>query len=154
MKTFRRTAIMPYSREQMFAVIRDVNRYADYLPWCRTAKVVSEEGEELVAQMELSRGPLTRRFTTRNQLHEPEWITMELIEGPLEKLHGRWTFVPTSEQSCRITVTLEIEFANAIAGRLFGIMFNQAADKLVLAFRQQADVVYGTAKRVASGEEN
>ena len=134
---------MPYSREQMFAIVRDVNSYANFLPWCRSAKVMSEEGEELVARMELSRGPLTRRFTTRNNLHAPEWITMELIEGPLEKLQGKWTFTPTGEQSCRILVTLEIEFASAIAERLFGLMFNQASEKLVQAFRQQADRVYG-----------
>ena len=143
MKSFRRTAVMPYSREQMFAIVRDVNRYAEFLPWCRSAAVVSEQGEELVARMDLSRGPLTRRFTTRNIVHDPEWITMELIEGPLEKLSGRWAFTATSEKSCRVTVTLDIEFTSPIAARLFGIMFNPAADKLVQAFREQADRIYG-----------
>ena len=146
MKKFRRSANMPWSREQIFAIVRDVDRYAEYLPWCRAARVVSEEGEELVAEMDLARGPLSRRFTTRNQMHEPEWITMELIKGPLEELHGKWTFAPTGEQSCRVTVELDIEFATPIAARLFGVMFNQAAEKLVQAFRARAQEVYGRSR--------
>ena len=45
-----RRARVPYSAEQMFTLVNDVESYPKFLHWCRGARIVSSADEEIVAE--------------------------------------------------------------------------------------------------------
>lgn len=144
MQIVSRTALVPYSSEQMFDVANDAARYPEFLPWCASATVYSETETEMLASLELARGALSRRFTTRNGLRRPESIKIQLEEGPFSELSGEWTFTAIGDMGCRITLNLKFEFTGGLIDTALGSVFKQAADRLVDAFCDRAEQIYGT----------
>jgi ribosome-associated toxin RatA of RatAB toxin-antitoxin module len=65
------------------------------------------------------------------------------VDGPFKRLEGEWRFDALSEDACKISLTMEFEFAGKMIGLALGGVFNQAANTLVDAFCQRANDVYG-----------
>lgn len=143
MQRIERSALMPYSAEQMFSVVDDVEAYPEFLPWCASAELLSWSETELTGRLTLSRGNIKQTFTTRNKMNRPHTMTIELIEGPFKTLSGRWTFTQLGEDGCKVHLHLNFEFDSKIMNFTFGKVFGAAADKLVDAFCERARKLYG-----------
>lgn len=139
----RRYADVPYTREQMFNLVNDVDAYPEFLPGCRSASARPRGEHEVEGTIELAKGALHKSFTTRNTLKRPESIDMRLVSGPFKRLHGTWTFSQVEGGKTRIALELEFEFANRIMAFAIGPVFNQIANSLVDAFVQRAREVHG-----------
>ncbi|MFT5591655.1 MAG: ribosome-associated toxin RatA of RatAB toxin-antitoxin module [Oceanicoccus sp.] len=143
MAHIERSALVMHSAERMFALVCDVQSYPQFLPWCVDAHLVSETDEELVAGMTIRKGGIEQRFTTRNVKQAPDWMSMELIDGPFSKLNGKFSFKPLSDQACKVILELDFEVAGKILSLTLSPVFKQAANTMVDAFVQRADAVYG-----------
>lgn len=139
----QRSAIVPYSPAQMYALVSDVERYPEFLPWCNEARVLIRDGEWVTASLGLARGPAHGRFTTRNRLIEGRSLEMQLVDGPFESLHGLWTFSAIGDQGCRVMLDMRFRMKNALAALLLGRAFEKSCDQLVDAFCRRAVQVYG-----------
>ncbi|MCB1646736.1 MAG: type II toxin-antitoxin system RatA family toxin [Pseudomonadales bacterium] len=149
MKRVKRSALVPYSNEQMFDIINDVRAYPQFLPWCAGSRVLSETEDELVATLEIARSGMSQRFTTRNQLFRPESMTLELVDGPFTALSGEWHLLALGNDGCKVSMQLRFEFSSRIMNMTFGSVFNVAADQMVDAFCRRAEKVYGVAGRLS-----
>ena len=127
----------------MFDLVNDVDRYPEFLPWCRSAAVLAEGDGWRRARVEMAKGPLHRSFTTRNELDPGERIRIRLEDGPFRKLSGDWHFESFAGSGCRVTLDLEFEFAGVFLQRAFGPVFNQIASTLVESFCRRAHALYG-----------
>ncbi len=137
-----KSALVMHSAERMFVLVNDVASYPEFLPWCAGAEVHYEGESELTASLEVARGGVRHRLTTRNELFPPRAIDMTLVDGPFRNLRGRWEFQPLDATACKVMLRLEFEFSGALARMTFGPVFNQAANTMVDAFCRRADVVY------------
>lgn len=143
MSRITRTALVTYSTEQMFALVSDIESYPEFLPGCVGSRILREEGGLVEASLELSKGGMTHRFTTRNQLTPGESIAMQLLEGPFKYLKGMWTFQALGDEGCKITLDIEFEMSNAITQMTVGAVFSQMVGSMVDAFSQRAKQIYG-----------
>lgn len=146
MPTVNRHALVPYSAAQMFALVDDIESYPQFLPWCKSAKVWSRDGDDVRASVELAKGAIQKSFTTLNRNQRDKMIEMRLLEGPFRHLQGFWRFDTLGEgeaMACKVSLDLEYEFSNALLAMTVGPVFNQIANKLVDAFSQRAVTVYG-----------
>jgi len=150
MQRVSRSALVSYSSEQMFDVANDAARYPEFLPWCRSSTVYSETETEVVASLELARGGLSKSFTTRNTVHRPDSIKIQLEEGPFSELSGEWSFQALGNLGCKITLNLKFEFSGGLLDSVLGSVFKQAADRLVDAFCDRADQLYSQEREVTS----
>ncbi len=139
----QRSTWVPYSAEQMFDLVNDVDAYPEFLPHCRSAKVLESRGDHVKATIELATGALHKSFTTVNQLDYPKRIEMRLVQGPFRRLHGAWTFTRAAERGTRVALDLEFEFAGRLMALAIGPVFNHVANSLVDAFVQRARDVHG-----------
>lgn len=135
---------MPYSARQMFDIVNDVPAYPEFLPWCHSSEVLSQDEQGIVARLQLAKSGLKHSFTTRNIISVPGSIEMELVEGPFSKLSGRWTFVQLGEDGCRITMDLQFDFNSRLFNLTLAGVFEIAADKMVDAFCERADRLYNS----------
>jgi ribosome-associated toxin RatA of RatAB toxin-antitoxin module len=128
----------------MYALVNDVASYPDFLPWCRSSKVISQSGSEMTASVEIARGALNQTFTTRNALQKNRKIRIALVDGPFKTLHGAWTFSALkSDGACKIELDLEYKFDSGLMSVAARPVFNQIANTLVDAFSKRAVQVYG-----------
>lgn len=127
----------------MFDLVNDVARYPEFLPWCRSTRVVEESDEHMVATIEVAKGGIHQSFTTRNSLQPPERLELSLVEGPFRSLRGEWRFQPLSDEACKVELHLQFDFSNRIVSMAFGPVFNQVCETMLDAFVQRARQVHG-----------
>jgi len=139
----RRSALVTFSPEQMFDLVVDVERYPQFLPWVVGAEVHEKSGTGLLASMEMQRAGVKERFTTRNVMERPHWMTLALVHGPFRVLDGKWTFTPIADAGTRIDLAMRFEFANPVIALLFGKAFEQSCGQLIDAFVARAKQVHG-----------
>jgi ribosome-associated toxin RatA of RatAB toxin-antitoxin module len=139
----QRSAWVPHTAAQMFNLVNDVPSYPEFLPHCRSARVLESSGDRVMATIELAKGALHKSFTTVNHLEGPHRIEMRLVQGPFRHLHGAWTFIPEAEGGTRVALDLEFEFAGRLMALAIGPIFNHVANSLVDAFVKRARDVHG-----------
>jgi len=144
MKTVKRMAWVPYRSGEMFALVNDIPRYADFLPGCRASEELGRSGSEVLAKLTLDYGGFRHAFTTRNRLVGQEKTLMTLVEGPFSHLSGEWAFTALDGRSSTVRLELSFAFSNPVVGRLAGPGFGRMADSLVDAFCRRAEEVYGS----------
>ena len=138
MREVKRSALIAESPERMYALINDIERYPEFVPWCTAARVESRKESEVVATLTIKRGPLRAEFTTRNLLEPGKRVLMQFVSGPFRVLEGLWTLTPLGDLGCRVELEMRFEFANRVAGTLFAPLFEDTAASLVDAFVKRA----------------
>ena len=137
-----KSALVPFSAEQMFLLVNDVDCYAEFLPWCSDAAVLSQQDNVLQAQVTIDVKGVKKSFTTRNTSIPHSRIDLALIDGPFSSLTGSWVFQTLKEDACKVILTLDFEFSNHLLSITIGPIFNHIANTLVDAFSQRAHDVY------------
>lgn len=144
-KTIERSALVRNSAEQMFNLVNDIEAYPEFMEGCRDAKVLERGDGWLTASLDLAKAGIHNRFTTRNTLHPPERINMELVDGPFKVLHGSWLFEPLDDRACKVTFRLEYQFSNILMGLAAGKMLDSLASDQVRAVCERARTLYPAA---------
>jgi ribosome-associated toxin RatA of RatAB toxin-antitoxin module len=138
-----RSALVPYTPEEMFALVSDIESYPAFLPWCRHAEIHSQNDGELHATIEMAKAGVHKAFSTRNRLQPGKLIEMHLLEGPFKRLDGFWRFDRLGDEGCKVSLDMQFEFASKVLGAVVGPVFSQIANSLVDAFQKRAVQVYG-----------
>jgi len=143
MRQVKRSALVAQSPARMFALINDIERYPQFVPWCVGAKVLAASADEITARLDIRRSILKASFTTCNRLTADHSVHMRLVEGPFRELTGVWTLTPVSGadgalMGCRVSLEVSFEFAAAVAGALLEPIFEQTLAALVDAFVARA----------------
>ncbi|MCH8101045.1 MAG: type II toxin-antitoxin system RatA family toxin [Proteobacteria bacterium] len=143
MRKVSRSALVPYSADQMYALVDDVAAYPSFLRWCSGATVHSRDDEHVEASLELQRGGVSKTFTTRNSLDPGKAIRIALIGGPFRYLSGGWRFEQLGQDGSKVSLQLEFEFESRMTDMLFGRYFEDICNSLVDSFTQRASSIYG-----------
>lgn len=140
---------LPYSAEQMYALVADVGRYAEFLPWISAVRVRSDSETEMIADLLVGFKSLRERFTSRVIKQFPSRIHVDYIEGPLKQLHNDWLFRPTAT-GCELDFTVEFTFKNSLFEKLAGQVFDKAVRRMTQAFEDRANALYGSSSSSAT----
>jgi len=143
MKRVARSAIVPHSAAQMFALVEDIESYPRFLPWCVRAEVKSRSPGATLATLSIGMRGVNQSFTTRNSNRPPEAIDLELVEGPFRRFAAAWRFQPLGERACKVEFSMEFEFASRVLAALLQPLFEHIADSMVDAFTRRADEILG-----------
>ncbi|MBS0286270.1 MAG: type II toxin-antitoxin system RatA family toxin [Proteobacteria bacterium] len=141
MTIIHKSARVPFSAQQMFDLVNDVASYPHFLPWCSRTHIAEQSAHHMEASMHISKGPLSKAFTTINRLTPYERIDMHLKKGPFKQLKGIWQF-ETLENGSKVSFQLTFEFNNPVLAFTAGPIFNQVANSLVEAFTLRAHEIY------------
>ena len=143
MQTVHRSVLVPYSAQQMFDLVDDVERYCEFLPWCGGSRVIAETASGKVARIDISFKGVSAHFTTRNVNKPPESIAVALEEGPFKALKGKWSFKALTPDACKVEFDLSYEFKTTVLEALVGPVFNHIAHTFIDAFVKRAKAKYG-----------
>jgi ribosome-associated toxin RatA of RatAB toxin-antitoxin module len=139
MPTVSKSVHVPRSAEQMFALVDDVERYPQFLPWCSGTRVLERGDEVTRARLEIDYHGLKTHFTTANRKQPPHRMDLDLEEGPFERLKGRWTFTPLGAEGSRVELTLDYELASGSLNRFVAPVLGHIMETLVDRFVARAE---------------
>jgi ribosome-associated toxin RatA of RatAB toxin-antitoxin module len=143
MKRVARSAIVPHSAAQLYALVEDIESYPSFLPWCVAAEVKSRTPDATLATLTVGVSGIRQSFTTRNANRPPEAIDMQLVEGPFRSFTAAWRFQPLGENACNVEFSMAFEFSSRALAALLQPLFERMADSMVDAFTRRADQVHG-----------
>ncbi len=143
MPKHREVKTLPYTPEQMFDLVADVERYPEFLPWVVGARIGRRDGASVFhADLLVGFKMIRERYTSRIELHRPRRIDVTYTRGPFRYLENHWQFDPAPE-GCRIEFYLDFEFRSRLLQRVMGSLFHEAVKKMVSAFEARAGKLYG-----------
>ncbi len=134
--------IVPHPAELMYAVVADVERYPEFLPWVVALRIKSraKEGARdiLTAEMAVGYRTLRERYTSRVVL-DPEARTIDVvaIEGPFHCLENHWRFTREGDAT-KVDFRVMFEFANPLLQMAAGSAFEKVLMKMTDAFEARA----------------
>lgn len=142
MALIKKSAEVPYTPEQMFDLVNNIEEYPKFLPGCQAATVLNRTEEEVKASIHLAKAGVRQSFTTLNRLQPGKMIEVRLIEGPFRRLEGYWRFDAIKPSGCRIQLDLEFVLENRLLDLAVGPILEGIANKFVDAFCQRAEQIY------------
>lgn len=142
MNKINRSAIVPYSPQQMFRLVTDISSYPEFLPWCSEAQIIDSDENQTTAKLFIKFKGVKQNFTTRNINRPPDRITIQLVDGPFSHMGGEWRFRELSQSACKIELDLEFAFSSKWLEKIVGPVFGVIGNTMVDSFRQRAKSLY------------
>ncbi len=134
---------VPYSCEQMFDLVVDIESYPSFLPWCAAASVFSQNETELDGSLTIQYKHFKQSFRTKNTHARPQEMNLRLIDGPFSNFCGRWRFSYLSSEETLVSFELTYTFKNMLLKMAAGAIFDQIAQSIIQSFLSEAKRRYG-----------
>lgn len=139
---------LPHTARQMYELVADVARYPEFLPWCSAARIRDRrqvgEDEIIEADLVISFKVFRERFGSRVTLHPAACrIDVEYLDGPFKYLNNHWKFTDLPDGGCEVDFFVDFEFRSRTLQAVIGVVFNEAVRRMVRAFEDRADALYG-----------
>ena len=141
MRRVRRSALLPHPAPQVFALVDDVDSYAEFLPWCVASEVLDRGEGEVTGRIEIDAHGHREVLVTRNELVGEREIRLTLMEGPFNAFDGCWLFTPLGKEGssgCKVELDIAFEFSSRLMSLAAGPFIDRIADRIVDAFAQRA----------------
>lgn len=143
MHCIRKSMLAPYSAEQMFNLVDQVEDYSSFLPWCGGVDVHERNKDILDATLHVRFLKVQTHFRTRDNRFPFERIEMQLVDGPFKHLRGLWRFTPLTEDACKVEFELDYAFSSRAFETLIGPVFDRIAGAFADAFIAEAERRHG-----------
>ncbi|SFV55286.1 Putative oligoketide cyclase/lipid transport protein, similarity with yeast ubiquinone-binding protein YOL008W [hydrothermal vent metagenome] len=138
-----KSAIVGFSSKEMFDLVNDIDAYPQFLNWCQNSSIISKNGNEVIASIEVNQAVFKQSFTTINTLEINKKIQMRLKDGPFKTLQGAWIFQELNENASKVALELEFNFSNKLLDISLSPIFGSIASSQLDAFVKRAKIVYG-----------
>lgn len=143
MVAISQSALLPYSAEQMFALVNDIPAYPQFMHGCLGAEVLSVHDNTVTARLDLGKAGLRYSLTTHNELYPPVKMTMMLVDGPFSSFSAEWRFVPLRDDACKTSLDMRFEFGAGLLNVALKALFEATGRDLVNAIGKRAEQLYG-----------
>lgn len=140
--------VLPYSPDQLFRLVGDVDAYPDFVPWIQSMRTwnarLDGEGVSLVdAQAGVGFSFLKEKFSTRVRRDAvARQIDVQLLSGPFKHLANRWRFVEADGGATKMEFDIDFEFKSRLLSGMLAANFHHAVDKLMACFEGRAKALY------------
>ena len=134
----RETRTLVHPAALMYAVVSDVEKYPEFLPWVVALRVLSRREGGLTAEMAVGYGGLRERYTSDVTL-DPVQHRIDVVQtkGPFKTLENHWRFTPKGE-GCEVEFSIAFEFKSRLLHGVAGHAFEKVMLKMTDAFEARA----------------
>ena len=142
MVTQRVDRLLPYTAEQLFDLVADVESYPEYLPGWISARIRQRNSNEYHTDQVLGLGPFCLEFGSRTILQRPRRIDVTSTDFPFRQLKIAWTFEPQPGPACKVTAFSEFELHFSPLQRFYDRVLPNAIGDIMTAFEGRAARLY------------
>lgn len=140
--------VLPYTPEQIFNLVADIENYPAFLPWCAAARILKRyDNNTLTADLVIRFKAFQEKYTSKVTLIPPAdniagTIDVTMVQGPFAHLENRWRFT-SHPQGCLVDFSIDFRFKSPLLDKMIGFMFDKATNRMVEAFEARAKQLYG-----------
>jgi ribosome-associated toxin RatA of RatAB toxin-antitoxin module len=138
-----KSAIVPYTPQQMFELVNNIDDYSQFLNWCDSSSILNQSDNQITASVQINQGSLKQSFSTLNTLTPYKTIEMQLLDGPFDELSGEWRFETLGENASKVHLTLQFKFKSMLIDMALSPIFKSIANSQLDAFVARAKYIYG-----------
>ena len=136
-----------YSKDQMFDLVADIDRYDEFLPWCNNSKIINTSVKDdikiVIADLEIGYDQFIYTYRSEVKLHKDKSeINVRNLDGPFKYLENNWKFIAVNEFKCEIQFNIDFELNVRLFDILMKKFFDLAFQKMVDAFISRANDIY------------
>lgn len=143
MGTRLHTHFLPYTSEQLYDLVVDIEKYPEFLPWCVAVRILSKSETELIADLSVGYKMFRETFRSRVLLTPKTRVDVEYITGPFHHLNNHWTFKEVSGKGTNIDFFIDFAFRNSLFQSATQMVFEGAFNQMLGAFERRAHQIYG-----------
>jgi coenzyme Q-binding protein COQ10 len=138
---------VPYSAEQMFDLVVDIERYPKFVPGWRAVRITErggdrEQGWLHVDQVIADKG-IRFRFDTDARYTRPTYLRISANGRPFQYFVLRWQFRPLDDGGCEVIAHARYRLRNVPLRHLAEKYFSQTFNTVVSSFADRAKRLYG-----------
>jgi coenzyme Q-binding protein COQ10 len=134
---------LPYTAEQLYNLVSEVDKYPEFLPWCKSSRITKREGEVFYADLIIGFKMVSEKFTSKVICKNNNHIFIDYLSGPMKYLKNSWDFKDNGDGSCTIEFFVDFKFKNFVFQKLAGVFFDDIFKRMVTAFEMRAEELYG-----------
>ena len=143
MPTLTQTKTLPYSAKKMYDLVMDIEKYPEFLPWCKQTKIVEKISDEnLRADLLINFKSFFEKYRSDVKHANPAsghyFIDVVAIDGPFKKLINKWEFREIENEKCEVKFFIEFQFNSFFLEKMLGSIFERATEKMMNAFEERA----------------
>lgn len=146
MATHRETRTITLPSEWLFDIVADVERYPEFIPLIREARIVARHVDAYETEQSLALGLLRHCFRTRTELDRPHRIRVRSDDRTFGHFDIQWTFSPLSNSHCHVDFALECQARSPFLLPIVSMLLLPMAASMVSAFEGRAHSL--AAKRI------
>ena len=145
MASHRESRAIARSPEVLFDIVADVERYPEFLPLIRDARIIRRHETAYETEQSLALGLLMHRFRTRTELDRPHRIVVASDDRSFCRFDIRWQFSPLADDHCHVDFTLDCETRSFFLMPIVQLLVLPMATSMVAAFEARAHALAGDA---------
>lgn len=141
MHSFKETKVMPYKAKLINEIVIDIEKYPDFLPWCKKAKIIAKNDDFVTAELFLEFKGFTESYVSKVMTsfeNNSYCIEVVAISGPFKLLKNIWT-IKQLDNGTKVDFSIDFVLKSRILDMIVGMVFSVAAEKMVGAFEARAD---------------
>ena len=132
----------PFTAQQMFDLICDVDSYDQFIPYCTAARTRERTDTEMLGDLAIGYKFLRETYTSKiSMAREPLTVTVAQAKGPFRHLFNQWVFEDT-DSGCSVHFELQFDFAVPMLKKLIAPMMDRVVEKFIGAFETRALEIY------------
>jgi coenzyme Q-binding protein COQ10 len=142
MPTFSTEKILPYTPDELYAVVADIEHYPTFIPYIEGARIIDTTPDATIAELRVAYKGISGRYTSRVLLDSDlKEISVELAQGPFKHLYQGWKFT-AAPGGARVEFDIDFQMRSRLIEMLVSGMFESAIAKIMTAFENRAKMLY------------
>ena len=143
MKSSKQEIIINHSAKDLYKIVLDIEKYSEYIPWCKEIIIKSRSNNEMLADMIVCyRYFLPQTFTSHVMFDSNKLlINTNYIKGPLKDLSTEWLFKKLEIKKTKIIFNVKFEFQRLLHQKLAELFFGLIENKMIDSFKKRADEI-------------
>lgn len=133
---------MPYTCRQVFDLVADIERYPEFLPGWKQARIVERHADRLYAEQQLQTGPAVFRFHSTARLEPCSGIHISASDGPFRDMTIDWCFVPDEQSQCTVTLEMKLAMQPGLTNSALKLLLEAGSSQLLPLFEERARKLY------------
>jgi coenzyme Q-binding protein COQ10 len=139
--------VLPFSREQVFDLAADFERYPDYLPGWISASIQSRDANTWYVEQVLGRGPVRVRFASKAVLQPPERVDITSSDRLFRQFRLSVRVVPGASAGCSLSISAQLELQSPLLEKVLYQVLAGSIDASITAFEGRAYRIYDRSNR-------
>jgi coenzyme Q-binding protein COQ10 len=137
---------LPFSCEQLFDLVAEIERYPEFLPGWRSARINKRAGNTCYVSQEFALGPLQVQLDSQATLLRPSQIDITSSDPRFRTCRCLLRVLPVEPARCRLSIEANLVLNSDLLQALLNHVESVSLDSIMAAFEARAHQLYQDAR--------